>query len=117
MRNALAASTLVEDEVSLSELDVLRHLIGALFQTNAIEAAIEEVEELVARYQEASKAFSQSERTEGRLCWMEVESLYYSARLHEVTCACSRCRGPIRTALPVHSDKAGSVCRTGVPRS
>ena len=77
-RNALAASSLREDEGDTRmELNVLAHLTEALFQTHKID----EVEPLVLRYREAAKAESQKV---GRVCFMEQKSLYISAQLHEV---------------------------------
>ena len=78
LRNALAASSLREDENdTMMELQVLAPLIGALFRTHEID----EVEPLVLRYREAAMAKSQKV---GRVCFQELESLYASARLHEV---------------------------------
>jgi len=78
LRNALAASSLREDEDdTYMELQVLAPLTDALFQTHEID----EVEPLVLRYQEKAEAQS---RKDGRVCFMELESLYASARLLEV---------------------------------
>jgi hypothetical protein len=78
LRNALAASSLREDEDDTSmELIVLSPLIDALFRTHAID----EVEPLVLRYREAAEAESQKL---GCICFWEPESLYASARLLEV---------------------------------
>jgi len=78
LRNALAASSLREDEDDTSmELTVLRHLTDALFRTHEID----EVEPLVLRYREAAEAESQMM---GGFSSRELESLYASARLHEV---------------------------------
>jgi len=96
LRNALAASSLRENENDTAmELYVLRHLTDALFQTHAID----EVEPLVLRFREAAEAQS---RKFGRVCYMELQSLYASARLHEVGTP------PHPASLP--SAMADSVC-------
>jgi len=78
LRNALAASSLREDEDdTYMEIEVLAQLTEALFRTRAID----EVEPLVLRYREAAEAESQEL---GRISYMELESLYASARLLEV---------------------------------
>ena len=78
LRNALAASSLCEDEDdTFLELKVLAELISALFQTHEID----EVELLFLRYREAAKTES---RKDGRVCFFELQSLYVSARLLEV---------------------------------
>ena len=92
LRNALAASSLRENEDDTGmELTVLRDLTDALFLTHGID----EVEPLVLRFREAANAESQKI---GRVCFMELESLYSSARLHEVgnpstPCLHSFCHG------------------------
>jgi hypothetical protein len=78
LRNALAASSLREDEDDTDlELSVLRQLTHVLFQTHEID----EVEPLVLRFREVAKAYSQRF---GRVCIWELQSLYASARLQEV---------------------------------
>ena len=78
LRNALAASSLREDEDdNIMELQVLAQLTEALFPTRGID----EVEPLVLRYREAAMAESQKR---GRVCYWELGSLYASARLLEV---------------------------------
>jgi hypothetical protein len=78
LRNALAASSLREDEDdTYMELQVLAPLIDALFRTHEID----EVEPLVARFRQAAMDES---RRDGRVSSWELESLYTSARLHEV---------------------------------
>jgi len=78
LRNALAASSLREDEEDTSmELKTLAQLIDALFLTHGID----EVEPLVLRYREVAEAQS---RTIGRVCIWELESIYCSAQLLEV---------------------------------
>ena len=64
----------------------------ALFATHSIE----EVEPLVLRYQVAAKAQSKKEG-EG-VCLLELNSLLWSARLHEVMCHCTP-----RLKIPYHS--------------
>jgi len=79
LRNALAASSLREDEDdSYMELHVLRNLIDALFQTHEID----EVAPLVLRFREAAEAES---LRDGGVCFWELQSLCASARLHEVS--------------------------------
>ena len=78
LRNALAASSLLENEDDTTmELRVLVHLTDALFLTHEID----EVEPLVLRYREAAEAESQKI---GRVCFRELQSLCASAQLHEV---------------------------------
>jgi hypothetical protein len=78
LRNALAASSLREDEEDTSmELKTLTDLIDALFRRHEID----EVAPLVLRYREAAMAESQKM---GRVCVWELQSLCASARLHEV---------------------------------
>jgi tetratricopeptide (TPR) repeat protein len=78
LRNALAASSLREDEDdTYMELQVLAPLTDALFRTQEID----EVEPLVPRFREAAMAESQKF---GRVCFMALQSLYASARLLEV---------------------------------
>jgi hypothetical protein len=78
LRNALAASSLRENEDdTFMELKCLTDLIGALFLVHKID----EAQSLVLRFREAAMAESQKI---GRVCLWELESLYASARLHEV---------------------------------
>jgi hypothetical protein len=72
---------LVEEDEQTLEIDVLRSLIHALFETDGLD----ELDPLVLRYREAAKAVSG--RT-GRpdLFSTQLRSLYYIARLHEVLC-------------------------------
>jgi len=78
LRNVLAASSLRENEDDTRmELRALAHLTDALFKTHGID----EVEPLVLRYREAAAAQSQKD---GCVCYLELASLYASARLHEV---------------------------------
>jgi len=88
MRNALAAVPLSEHEgTDLWGISVLSSLIEALFKTHAVD----EVEPLVMRFREASKA--QSARG-GRLCMADFYSPLFSARLHEVRASLSRFVNP-----------------------
>jgi len=83
MRNALAAVPLSEHEgTDPSEIPVLDSLIGALFKTHALD----EVEPLVMRYREAAKAYS---ARRGGAGFEEMNSLLFSARLHEVRASSS----------------------------
>jgi len=63
-------------------LNVLDTFTDALFRTHAID----EAEPLVARFLEEAKAESDKR---GRLDISELDSLYMSARLHEVLCTCT----------------------------
>ena len=74
LRNALAASSLSEDEEQQWEFPVMQSLIGGLFKMDALE----EVEPLIQRYREAAKAKSSLPH--------ELSCLYFKARLHEVPC-------------------------------
>ena len=80
MQNALVAA----------ELNELERLIHALFTTNLLD----EVEPLVLRYREAAKAQSEKEG----VCFAEFNSLFCSARLHEVLCLCTPRSQPYITA-------------------
>ena len=78
LRNALAASSLREDEDDTSiALHVLSNFVDALFVTHGID----EVEPLVARFRAAAEAES---RREGHVTFWEFESLDFNARLLEV---------------------------------
>ena len=81
LRNALVAAELNELDDPAFELDALMYLSNALFETKSID----EVEPLVLRYREAAKAESEKEG----FCVEELNSLLYSARLHEVLCLCT----------------------------
>jgi len=97
LRNAVAAATLAEEDASLLEANALDRLIKALFQTDSID----ELEPMVPRYREAVQAES---RRIGRLsAAAELQSLYFSSRLHQVLCIPSHC--------PPHAfTEAGSIC-------
>jgi hypothetical protein len=78
LRNALAASSLLENEEdNTMELQVLVRLTDALFQTHQVD----EEEPLVLRLRELARA--QSLR-DGCVCLWELQSLYASAQLLEV---------------------------------
>jgi len=81
LRNALVAAELNELDDPVFELHALKTLIQALFKTNLID----EVEPLVLRYREATKA----ERGKEGFCLPEFDSIVCSARLHEVLCLCT----------------------------
>ena len=103
LRNALAASSLSEDEGPNEwELPILNSLIMALFMTHAVD----EVEPLVLRYRKAVEADSEGE---GHPC-NEVRSLVFRAQLHEVP-PIQPCAGnPFTLHCVLHSTKADSVC-------
>jgi len=87
LRNALAASSLRESEDDIRmELKVLSDLINALFLAHKID----EAEPLILRLREMAEAASQKF---GRVCFLELRSLYSSARLLEV-------RNPSTPLLP-----------------
>ena len=69
---------LSEDEDGM-ENTVLPTLIDALFTTDSFD----ELDELVPRFQDVAKAYSQKTR---RLSFPECRSFCLSARLHEVPC-------------------------------
>jgi hypothetical protein len=81
LRNALVAAELNELDDPAQELPALRSLINALFK----QKSIEEVEPLVLRYREGSKARPGKKE----FCFAEFDSLLCSARLHEVLCICT----------------------------
>ena len=80
LRNALVAAELNELDDPGYQLEALSALIGGLFTSNAID----EVEPLVLRYQEAAKAAS-----EERVCFAKFQNLFFAARLHQVLCLCT----------------------------
>jgi len=90
LRNALVAAELNELDDPTYELGALHILILALFQTNSID----EVEPLVLRYREATKAHSEK----GEFCFEELRSILFSAQLHEVQCLCTPRWEPYTTA-------------------
>jgi hypothetical protein len=78
LRNALAASSLREDENDTHmELTALQDFTDALFMTHGID----EAEPLVLRFREVAEAESQKI---GHTCYWELQSLCSSARLLEV---------------------------------
>jgi len=81
LRNALVAAKLNELDDPTYELSALNVLIQALFKARAID----EAEPLVLRYREAAKAQSEKEG----FCLRELNSVFLSARLHEVLCLCT----------------------------
>jgi len=93
LRNSLVAAELNELDDPAYELDALKSLIGALFQTHAID----EAEPLVLRYRKAAKAQSEKEG----FCFAELNSLNYSARLQEVLCICTPRWEALFTARPL----------------
>ena len=91
LRNALVAAELNELDDPKYELDALPPLVQALFKTKSVD----EVEPLVLRFREAGKAQSTKE---GGACFAEFDSLFCSARLHEVLCLCTPRWKPRTTA-------------------
>jgi len=83
LRNAVVAESLCDHEDATHGCGVASSLMDALFKTqlrNDVEK-IDEMEPLVLRYQELAQAQS---RKEGRTTYLDLASLYYTARLHEV---------------------------------
>jgi len=91
LRNALVAAELNELDDPACELDALQALVVALFKIKSVD----EVEPLVLRLREAAKAQSDKE---GGACFAEFNSLFFSARLHEVLCFCTPRWNPRTTA-------------------
>jgi len=77
LRNSLAAAELNELDDPAFELTSLAALVKTFFEAHAIDDA----EPLVLRYREAAKARS---ATQGGVCYVALDSVLYSARLHEV---------------------------------
>jgi len=103
LRNALVAAELNELDDPAFELAALDVLIQTLLQARAFD----EVEPLVLRYREAAKTQSEKEGAEARFCFMELKSLLYSARLHEVLCLCN-----LRVGTPFHGLALASCTAT-----
>ena len=103
LRNALVAAELNELDDPTYEISVLHDLVGGLFHTHAID----EVEPMVQRYREATKAQSDKK---GSLAVGELLSLIYSARLHEVMCLCPPHCAPLHTTQFQHG-RIASLCR------
>jgi hypothetical protein len=91
LRNALVAAELNELDDPEYERDALKSLVDALLRTHAID----EVEPLVLRYREAAKALSEKEGA--AFCFAEINSFFFSARLHEVLCLCTPGWEPLMT--------------------
>jgi hypothetical protein len=87
LRNALVAADLNELDDPAYALDALQYLIFALFETESID----EVEPLVLRFREATKA----EREKGGFDFAECDSLLCCARLHEVLRMHPACGHPL----------------------
>ena len=81
LQNALVAAELNELDDPAFALHALQNLVEARFKTKSIE----EMEPLVLRYREAAKA----EREKKGFCLLEFDSVFSSARLHEVLCLCT----------------------------
>ena len=106
LQNALAAAELNELDHRTYALEALEVLIGALFQTHAID----DVEPLVLRYREAVKTDSET-----GFCWAELDSLFYSARLHEVRRFCTLRWEHLFNAWPLFPVHPNSVSLSQVP--
>jgi len=102
LRNALVAAELNELDDPAFELAPLDSLTHALFKTNSID----EVEPLVLRYREAAKAKSEKEG----FCLRELDSVVYSARLHEVLCLCTPRWEPLLTAASLLTARPNRIC-------
>jgi hypothetical protein len=83
----------VGDDI-VAELTALQALIDALFASGAID----ELEPLVPRFREATKALSESWRT-GLHLLSNLMCFYFEARLHEVVCIYPQCWEPLVSAL------------------
>jgi len=81
LRNALVAAELNEMEDTMYKLNALEPLIQSLFSINSID----EAEPLVLRY--GYMAMAQSEKD--GFAFAEIDSLFWSARLHKVMCLCT----------------------------
>jgi len=80
LRHALSAAPFTEHDCGKYELGALGLLVEVLFK----QGQLEEVEPLVLRYREAARRESRTRDPEtGGLVHVELDSLYYSARLHE----------------------------------
>jgi hypothetical protein len=100
LRNAVAAASLSETLENNIEVHALMGLTGSLFNTSRCSGLrtesgwwvemkpedIDEVELLIPRFREATKALSQRN---GRLCAQEFHIPYFNARLHEVLFICT----------------------------
>jgi len=82
-RNAVVAAKLHDMDTPMYELYATTALISALFKANLIE----EVEPLVLRYREITKAALD---VGGKIDIHDFHSLFFSACLHEVPCISSR---------------------------
>ena len=101
LQNALAALPLVEQDLGFAlEIRVLTSVMEALFTATD---AVDQLEPLILRYQEAAKADSAKE---GRVGLSEFSSLIYTARLHEVRASSSRAVNPFTLPCPaVHQGR------------
>ena len=107
LRNALVAAELNELDDPRYELEALEVLIQSLFKTNSID----EVEPLVRRYREATKAKKEKEGC----CAQEFDSIVYSARLHEVLYLCTPRWEPRLTASSLLAAGPYGVWQSQVP--
>jgi tetratricopeptide (TPR) repeat protein len=102
LRNALVAAELNELDDPMLELDALENIIQALFQARAFD----EVEPLVLRYREAAKAYSEG----GGFHLAALDSIVYSARLHEVLFLCTPRWEPLLTVAPLLTARPNRIC-------
>ena len=90
LRNSVAASTLNEWDCPSYELNALQALILGLFMENEFD----ELEPIVLRFQKVAKAES---LRSGRFDSLELKSLIFNARLHEVVRIAPRIFGNLFT--------------------
>jgi len=89
LRHALKAAPLSEGgKDGNSELVVFYTLLKLLVKTTPID----QLDELILRYREVAKEESQ---IKGSFGYSELDSLYYTARLHEVQRTCTPCWKPL----------------------
>jgi len=105
LRNALVAAELNELDNPEYEIHALQHLIYALFSINWID----KVEPLVLRYREAAKAQSGNEQLRGAYV-AALNSLLFSARLHEVLCLCAPRWKSLLTAASLLAARPSRIC-------
>ena len=98
LRNAVTAASLAEGDSIAEEMQVLPFFIRALFESDAID----EVEPLVRRFRELGKECSRKCDAFATV-HLDLNNLYYCARLHEVPCSCTLCWEPLHNALHLHS--------------
>ena len=119
LENALVAADLNELDDPQYKLDALKSLIDACFQKLDECFHIEpphprhqkewtdKAAPLVLRYRKAAKA--QSEKV--GICFSEFNSLYYSARIHQVLSSTPRLDTPCERGTPGKSSGCSHLCR------